>query len=366
MFRKLQCVVLQVIDPHASHLDPQLAEKKLRELEQLVFTAGGEIVAATSQHRVTPHPSTYVGGGKIEWLKSVVEEHQIDVVILNSVVKAGQLFRIERMLWEINPLIKVWDRVDLILHIFELHAQTVEAKLQIQLARIQHLGPRIYGLGGTELSRQGGGRNAKGSGETNTEFEKRKMKLQKQQIQKQLTELNTSQLERIRQRKDQQTHTVALVGYTSAGKTSLFNALTGKERETNQSLFTTLDSIVGRVKLADHTHGVLVSDTIGFIEDLPPQLIEAFRTSLLVSLEAQVVCHVIDAADPFLLAKFETVESILTELGVTSQPILVFNKVDLIAADQRAALLAQFPGRTAFFTSTKTGEGLEELKAMMQ
>ncbi|MEO8581437.1 MAG: GTPase HflX [Patescibacteria group bacterium] len=362
---KLRCVLLQVIDPHQSHLDPNIASKKMAELELLVETLGGEVIEKTFQHRVTPHPSTYVGGGKVEWLKQVVEEKMIDVVVLGNVAKSSQLFRLEKMLWEINPKIQVWDRVDLILKIFDLHANTIEAKLQIQLARIQHIGPRIYGLGGTVLSKQGAGQGSKGSGETNIEFERRKIKKEKQHIQQQLEALNINQLRQISERKEQQTKTIALVGYTSAGKTTLFNTLTGKERQTNPSLFTTLDSVLGKVKLAEHQTSILVSDTIGFIDDLPPQLIEAFKTTLMITLKAQLLLHVIDAADPYFQSKFNVVENILTELGVETLPVLVFNKADLITMEQRSNIEALYADRTKIFISAKTGMNIEELKKLM-
>ncbi|MDQ3008893.1 MAG: GTPase HflX [bacterium] len=359
---KLRCVLLQVINPHRSHTDPEIAAKNLKELEQLVMTLGGEVIEKAAQHRFQPHPSTYIGGGKVEWLKEVVAHQDIDVVILNNVAKSSQIFRLEQMLWEFNPRIKVWDRVDLILNIFELHARTTEAKLQIELARIQHLGPRIYGLGGTVLSRQSAGVGTRGLGESNSEIERRKIKRIKQQIQKELAELSQVQLRQIHKRKDQQTATVALVGYTSSGKTTLFNALTGKDRETNSSLFTTLDSVVGKLKMEEHQSSLLISDTIGFIDDLPPQLIEAFRTSLLVSLEAQILLHVIDAADQFMESKFEVVESILQELGVTELPVLVFNKADRLSPADRKKLSEKFSDRKHLFISAKTGENLDELK----
>lgn len=363
---KLRCVLLQVIDPHLSHLDPELPSKKMKELELLVETVGGDVIEKTSQHRTTPHPATYIGGGKVEWLKETVKEKEIDVVILGNVAKSGQIFRLEKLLWEINPKIQVWDRIDLILKIFDLHANTIEAKLQIQLARIQHIGPRIYGLGGTVLSKQGAGAGSKGSGETNAEFERRKIKREKQQIQKQLDELNKNQLRHIRKRKEQRTKTVALVGYTSAGKTTLFNALTGKERETNQALFTTLDSVVGKVKMSEHQTSILVSDTIGFIDDLPPELIKAFKTTLMISLEAQLLLHVIDSSDPFYESKFKVVEDILKELGVETEPLLVFNKADQITKEQQQLIEEKFSDREKIFISAKTGLNLEELKKRIQ
>lgn len=363
---KARCVLLQVINPHEHHEDPKLPQKNLRELEQLVETYGGEVVETAVQHRIQPHQNTYIGGGKVEWLKAVVEREKIDVVILNNVAKAGQMFRLEQILWEINPRIVVWDRVDLILQIFDLHAHSTEAKLQIELARLQHLGPRIYGLGGTVLSRQGGGIGTRGLGETNAELERRKMKKLRQDIQAKLKKLSNEHLEKIHQRHEQGSRTVALVGYTSAGKTTLFNALTGKERETHHSLFTTLDSVIGRLKLEDYTHEIVISDTIGFIDDLPPNLIDAFRSTLIESIEADVLLHVIDAGDSFLESKFEVVQEILEELQVKQTPVLLFNKADLLSIEQKTALAQKFANYEYYFVSAKTGEGLEDLKRVLE
>jgi len=363
---KLRCVILQVVNPHLTHVDPELVAKNLTELELLVETVGAEVVETTTQHRVKPHPATFVGGGKVDWLMQVVKEQAIDVVILNQVAKSSQIFRLEQILWEVNTKIQVWDRVDLILNIFDLHANTTQAKLQIELARIEHLGPRIYGLGGTVLSKQGGGIGGKGQGESNIELEKRKMKRQKQLIRKELELLNQGTLERIKERTERGSKTVALVGYTSAGKTTLFNTLTGKDRQTDQSLFTTLDSVTGRVKLVDYTKNILVSDTIGFIDDLPPNLIQAFRSTLQESLEADVVLHVLDASDPFLQSKFEVVENILRDLGVEQIPLLVFNKLDVLSAETQAKILAQFPDREAIFISAKKQQNIDVLKARLE
>lgn len=363
---KLRCVLLQVVNPHLTHEDPELVVKNLTELKLLVDTVGAEVVETTTQHRVKPHPATFIGGGKVEWLKQVVKEQAIDVVILNQVAKSGQIFRLEQILWEVNTKIQVWDRVDLILNIFDLHANTKQAKLQIELARIEHLGPRIYGLGGTVLSKQGGGIGGKGQGESNIELEKRKMKRQKQLIRKELELLNQGTLERIQERTERGSKTVALVGYTSAGKSTLFNTLTGKDRQTDQSLFTTLDSVTGRVKLVDYTKNILVSDTIGFIDDLPPNLVQAFRSTLQESLEADVVLHVLDAADPFLLSKFTVVEDILRDLGVEQTPVLIFNKMDLLTPEQQTTILAQFPDREAIFVSAKTQQNINILKERLE
>lgn len=356
---KQRFIILQVITPH---YHKRIALINMAEAELLVDTYGGLVIYKSTQHRLHPHPNTYIGGGKLEWLKESVKEQKIDVVVINAIVNSGQLFRIERALWEVNTQIVVWDRVDLILNIFEQHATSVEAKLQIQLARVTHTGPRIYGMGKTALSRQGGGIGTRGAGETNIEVERRAIKKLQQKIKKQIKERAAEQKNRIIERRKRGVKTVALVGYTSAGKTTLFNALTGKSKQAHQSLFTTLDTVVGKVKLQEFIPAVLVSDTIGFIDELPPVLIEAFRSTLLESMEAQVLVHVIDASDEKMVDKITIVEDILHELNATQTRIYVFNKIDLLHPEQLAVLQKKYTGESVVFVSAKTNKGIETLK----
>lgn len=358
-----RCLLLQVVTPHF-HRDEVLQE--MRELEQLVETFGGKIIDKSVQHKVHPHPDTYIGPGKVKWLIEEVKKNDIDIVILNDVVKTGQLFRLEKELWSVNTAIAVWDRVDLILKIFEQHATTTEAKLQIELARIQHLGPRIYGLGGTVLSRQGGGIGTRGMGETNLEKERRTIKKRTQQIKKQLTQRAKSLENKRDQRRLKGMQTVALVGYTSAGKTTLFNTLTSKERTTHSGLFTTLDSVVGKLKITEAMPGVLISDTIGFIDKLPTFLIEAFRSTLEESLEAKLLLHVVDAADSKVNEKIATVDTILQELGVENPARLVFNKIDVLRDTAIIKLEEKFADRQPIFLSAKTKDGIPALKDLIK
>ncbi|HEX7017296.1 MAG TPA: GTPase HflX [Patescibacteria group bacterium] len=359
---KPRFLLLQVITPHYHQ---ELALKNMAELEQLVETYGGEVVEKSIQHRQNPHPDMYIGSGKVEWLKETVRDKKIEVVVINGIVKAGQLFRLTKALWEVHTRIKVWDRVDLILNIFDQHASTTEAKLQIELARLQHSGPQIYGLGRTELSRQAGGIGTRGGGETNIEKERRLIKKRTQEIRQKLTHIARNQQHKIHQRKAKNITSVALVGYTSAGKTTLFNALTSKERQESQALFTTLDSVVGKLKISPHDPTVLISDTIGFIEDLPPFLIEAFRSTLMESLSADMLLHVIDAADPDMLLKMKVVKDILQDLNVQQPHILVFNKIDQVDTERLAQFKKEYSGKNHFFVSAKTGEGLDELRQMI-
>jgi len=355
-------LLLQVITPH-DHQDQAI--ENMAELEQLVHTYGGEVVEKSSQHRVHPHPGTFVGGGKVEWLKQTVKDKEIDVVVLNAIAKSSQLFCLEKALWEVNTQIKVWDKVDLILHIFDQHATTTEAKLQIELARIQHAGPRIYGLGGTVLSRQGGGIGTRGLGETNIQIERQQMKKRIQFLKKQIDKRAAMQSGRIKRRQNKGVYTAALVGYTSAGKTTLFNALTNKQKKTHGGLFTTLDSVVGKIKFAK-TPPVLVSDTIGFIEDLPPNLVSAFRSTLQESLQARLLLQVIDASDPDKNDKIQVVNEILEDMGITDKPIFILNKTDLLSDKEIKQLKLDFADQPHFLVSALTGEGIPQLKKFLQ
>lgn len=354
-------LLLQLITPHY-HQD--VALRNMSELEQLVETFGGEIVEKSVQHRIKPHPDTYIGKGKLEWLIEITKEKKIDVIVLNHIVNSGQLFRLEKALWEVNTQIKVWDRVDLILNIFDQHATTTEAKLQIKLARAEHIGPRIYGLGKTVLSRQGGGSGGarRGKGETNIEIERRNIKKEKQKIQQQLKKIAKQQEQRIQERKKKGINTVALIGYTSAGKTTLFNSLTSKKKTTSQGLFTTLDSVVGKLKLEEYDPTILISDTIGFIDDLPPFLINAFRSTLLESIQAQILLHVIDVSDTKHDEKIVIVEKIVRDLQAEQLPILIFNKADMLSDMQKDFISHRYRDYEHYFVSAKTGEGIDTLK----
>lgn len=356
-----RCLLVEVIDPHY-HRD--IALGNFQELELLVSTFGGQVIDKLIQHRVTPHSATYVGGGKVEQIKQIITEKKIDIVILNAIVNAGQIFRLEKILWDVNPAIQVWDKADLILQIFEKHASSTETKLQIELAKLQHLGPRIYGLGATYFSRQAGGIGMRGIGETNIELMKRHIKSRTKKIHQDLEKVISMKEGSIQRRKQTNVLTAALVGYTNAGKTSLFNLLTTKEKLVQNALFTTLDSIVG--KLHGIQKEILVSDTIGFIEGLPPFLIEAFKSTLIESLNAHVLLHVIDISDASYERKIIIVEKILGELHAnTEKQIYIFNKVDLVSADTLNIIANKYKDKIYIFVSAKSRQNIVQLKQLI-
>jgi GTP-binding protein HflX len=229
---------------------------------------------------------------------------------------------------------KAWDRVDLILKIFSKHAQSTEAKLQIELASIKHMGPRIFGMG-IELSRQAGAMGLRaGAGEANIEMMKRHLQKQELSILKKLKHYEIVHEGHRRRRKRQNFKTVAIVGYTNAGKTSLLNALTRKGAYVADKLFATLSTRVGKLWIPDSRREVLISDTIGFIQDIPPELIKAFKSTLAETVNAELILHVIDINDLQINKNIKVVEEILDQLGLQDKPkIYVFNKIDLVKTE---------------------------------
>lgn len=332
MAKQLKVILVDIIHPDT---DKEEAEKRLLELENLVNTYGGIVVVKTIQKKGVPDYEGYIGKGKVLEILEIGKETGASVVVVNNLLKSRQIFNLDETFRPAE--MKTWDRVDLILKIFDKHAQSAQAKLQIELASIRHMGPRIFGMG-IELSRQGGAMGLRsGQGESNTEMMKRHLRTQELNILKKLKHYETIDEGHRMRRRRQNFKTVALVGYTNAGKSSLLKALTGKKTYVADQLFATLDTSIGKLYLPATSPGrqgreVLVSDTIGFIQDLPPSLIEAFKSTLAETVEADVLLHVIDIGDPELYKKIRIVEEILEQLGLSKKPkIYVFNKLDLIA-----------------------------------
>ena len=301
---------------------------ELKELKDLIDSYGGRVIEFVMQRREVHDKGKYIGSGKVEEVKKLVKELNIDVVILNGIIKPGHLFDLTSSLISTNPQIKVWDRSDLILEIFSKHANTAEARLQIELAAMRHMGPRIYGMG-MVMSGQGGGIGTRGIGETNTELMRRHWKDQMKKTKDKLAKLNREREQQLKRRKRNGVATVSLVGYTNAGKTSLFNLLSGKKKFSDSTLFATLDTTTSKLYLKRTQKEVILADTIGFIQNLPPTLIEAFTSTLYESINADLLLHVIDASDPQFENKIAVVEKTLISLPVLSPVrIYVFNKMD--------------------------------------
>jgi GTPase len=291
----------------------------------------------------------------------MIESKKIDVVVLNGIVVAGQIYDMTTEFSKVNVSIEVWDRVDLILKIFARHANTAEAKLQIELAAMRHMGPRIFGMG-MELSRQGGGIGTRGIGETNTELMKRHWRKEMKNSRERLKKITRNKEEQIERRRAQGIKTVSLIGYTNAGKTSLFNTLTHKNKLQEDKLFATLESYTGPLFLPKLNRQVLVSDTIGFIRDLPPVLIDAFHSTLLESIHADVLLHVIDISDKDYLKKIEVVEQTLKGLNLQDKNIIyVFNKIDKLESGNIQPTFNKLKQFNPQYVSAYTRSGVNEL-----
>lgn len=359
---KLKVLPIYVIDPR-KELSEAINEGE--EFESLIKTLGGEIKARIIQKLYKPNLATYIGKGKITEVIQLVKEEQTDVVILNAMAKPGQVHKLKTILQKVKGDIEVWDRVDLILQIFDKHAATAESKLQIELARMNYMGPRIYGMGFV-LSRQGGGIGTLGIGETNTELMKRHWRDEKKRINEQLAKLSRIREEQMNRRKRAGFKTVSLVGYTNAGKSSVFNLLTGKNKLVKNILFATLESSVGRMYSAYQE--ILVSDTIGFIRDLPPMLVKAFKSTLMESTNADLLLQVIDVSDKEYEKKIEVVMKILNELGRnTDNMIMVFNKTDMLKEENIIEVLKKkhrkyFP----IFISARERKGIDNIKSEIE
>lgn len=341
--------------------------KDMGELWSLVGALGNtEVVDAMVQRAENPDGATYIGPGKVLEVAEKVKAEKIDVVVVNGIAKPGQLFNLKKKLFDANKTIEVWDRVDLILFIFSRHAHTAEAKLQIKLAQMRHMGPRIFGMGKV-LSNQSAGIGTVGIGETNTELMKRHWANAQKKVQDQLKKLSADRQRQMEHRKRIGLETVSIVGYTNAGKTSLFNYLTGKKKLAENQLFATLDSAVGKLYLPTLKKEILVTDTIGFIKNLPPKLIEAFKSTLMESIHADILLHVIDASDLEMEKKIEIVEKILEELAVENkQRIYVFNKMDMVDGQIKDMVLEKYSTYTPYFISVKSGEGIPLLEQNLE
>ncbi|NBV99981.1 MAG: GTPase HflX, partial [Proteobacteria bacterium] len=309
-----------LIDIISSDITKRESELRLEELNSLVKTYGGVSSEYIIQKRSSPNYKTYVGEGKLTELLDRFENFDdLDVIIINNILKPRQIYNLEEfcinyqiekkkedeesLRWENPKKIKVWDRVDLILKIFDKHATTVEAKLQIELASIKHMGPRIFGMG-LELSRQAGGIGTIGAGESNTQMMKRHLQKREKLIEGKIEQYGDVQRRHRDSRRNKNFKTIALAGYTNAGKSTLKRALTKKQNTyVADELFATLDSTVGELYLPISQQKVMIADTIGFIQDLPPDLIDAFKSTLAEIVEADIIFHLIDISDKSLFLK---------------------------------------------------------------
>ncbi len=359
-----QGVLLISIIPKS--VSDEMALQDLQETKALLETYGAELTEVLIQRREIHDKGSYIGEGKIREALDIIVKKNISIVVLNAIVKPSQIYEMKKNFLKRKPNIEVWDRIDLILQIFAKHAHTAEAKLQIELAAMRHMGPRIYGMG-MELSRQTGGIGTRGVGETNTELMKRHWREQMKKVKYKLNKLSIEKERQLQHRERIGLKTVSLIGYTNAGKTSLFNILTGKSKRVEDALFVTLDSAVGKGILPRSKKGILFSDTIGFIRNLPTELIDAFRSTLQETISSELLLFIIDASDPDLENKILIVEDVLYQMGLTTKKrIYVFNKIDLIEDNKRKFLSKEFTDMNPVFLSVKTGNGIDTLLSFIE
>jgi GTP-binding protein HflX len=338
--------------------EPGHAEREsLVELGELVLSAGGTVAGSMLQMRDAPDPATLVGRGKLEEIEIEARTHKAPLVIFDASLTPTQQRNIEKALD-----CHVIDRTQLILDIFARHARSREGQLQVELAQLNYLLPRLSGRG-TELSRLGGGIGTRGPGEQKLETDRRRIRDRVGRIKQDIEAVRKQRARRREARQAVPLGTVALVGYTNAGKSTLFNALSKAGVLVSPKMFATLDPTVRAVRLPSGRR-VLLSDTVGFIRDLPPALIAAFRATLEEVQEASLLLHVADISNPNHAEQDAEVEKVLTKLGVSDRPILrVYNKIDRLPAAELDAILAA--NGTKVFVSAMKGTGLEELLSRM-
>src|ERR1700752_1489118 len=310
-------------------------EHSLDELAGLASAAGATVVLRVLQDRPKPDPATFLGRGKVAALAASCDELSADVVIFDNELSPAQLRNLEAALDR-----KVVDRTQLILDIFARRARTREGKLQVELAQLKYLLPRLVGSS-TALSRLGGGLGTRGPGETKLETDRRRIRVRIQSIQREIDQVRQRRSQLRERRHKQSVPTVALVGYTNAGKTTLFNRLTAEAATASDALFVTLDPIVRRARLPDNRE-LLVSDTVGFIDRLPHALVAAFGATLEEVAEADLVLHVIDASAADRIRRMAAVRQVLEEVGATEVPVVeVYNKCAQLSRDERRRLQEQ-------------------------
>ena len=343
--------------------------ENMLELEELALSAGANVTGSLLQVRDKIDPATLVGRGKLDEVKAEAHMRGAPLVIVDHNLTPVQLRNMEAA-----TDCRVIDRTQLILDIFAMHARTREGQLQVELAQLNYLLPRLTGRG-SELSRLGGGIGTRGPGEQKLETDRRRIRDRVRKIKDQIETVRRQRTTRRRARQAIPLGTIALVGYTNAGKSTLFNALTHATVLTSSKMFATLDPTVRGVKLPSHRR-ILLSDTVGFLRDLPPDLIAAFRATLEEVQEAALILQVTDISNPRHAELDEEVVKILQELGVADRPRLhIFNKIDRLAPEDReeVARIAQngngaashgTAGRSAF-VSAETGEGLDNLLAQI-
>ena len=333
------------------------AEESMAEFRELVSSAGGAVVAELMQRRSRPDPATLVGAGKVEEIAGVAASAQADLVLFDHDLTATQLRNLEAAL----PC-RVLDRTQLILDIFARHARTREGQLQVELAQLEYMLPRLTGKG-KAMSQLGGGIGTRGPGETKLETDRRQIQRRIDQLKLDLDAVRRVRKQQRQRRESVPVPTVALVGYTNAGKSTLFNCLTGAQVLQSPHMFATLDPKLRAIELPSRRK-VLLSDTVGFIRNLPHTLVTSFRATLEEVAQAEVLLHIRDAASTYGEEQKAQVEKVLGELESLDKPrVEVLNKIDLLGEHERDGLLGRAASSGEVAVSALTGEGTGALLA---
>jgi GTP-binding protein HflX len=348
-----------LIGVKTDNISPLEFEDQIAELGRLVNTAGGQVLNVLRQKRSRPHPQTVVGEGKIQEIALTTQTLGANLIVFNRDLSPGQVRNLETQIG-----VRVVDRTELILDIFAQRAQSRAGKLQVELAQLEYNLPRLTGRG-QAMSRLGGGIGTRGPGETKLETERRAIQRRISRLQQEVNQLQAHR-SRLRQRRQrQEVPTVAIVGYTNAGKSTLLNTLTSSEIYAADQLFATLDPTSRRLSvphaITGDPLGIVLTDTVGFIHELPPSLIDAFRATLEEVTDADALIHVVDLSHPAWRSQIDSVMHILTGLPVTPGPaLLAFNKID--QADGETLRFAQEEYPQAVFISATNALGLETLR----
>ncbi|MBQ2915591.1 MAG: GTPase HflX [Clostridia bacterium] len=340
------------------------AELSIAELGRLVETAGAEPCVSVVQKRENYDVATYIGRGKALEIAEICKNNEITLAVIDDEISGSQAKNLEDILD-----VRVIDRTMLILDIFAARAKTAEGRLQVELAQLKYLLPRLMGLG-KSLSRLGGGIGTRGPGETKLETDRRHIRRKINSLEEQLEKVEQRRLQARRRRDKNAVPSVALVGYTNAGKSSLMNVLCcSNEVYVEDKLFATLDSTTRKMVFPDSPRSnILLTDTVGFIRKLPHTLVEAFKSTLEEATSADLLLHVVDSSDSELSSHIETVTNIIRELGIEHKPVwLIMNKNDRLAGDREmnaSAVMAacRQNGMNVFSVSAKTGDGINELR----
>jgi GTP-binding protein HflX len=348
-----------IVGVHTDEMTPQLFQDTIAELARLVDTAGGEVVQTLQQKRSRIHPQTVVGEGKVQEIALTAQTLGANLIVFDRDLSPAQVRNLEAQIG-----IRVVDRTEVILDIFAQRAQSGAGKLQVELAQLEYMLPRLTGRG-RAMSRLGGGIGTRGPGETKLETERRAIQRRISRLQQEVTQLQAHRARLRQRRQHRDIPSVAVVGYTNAGKSTLLNALTNAEVYTADQLFATLDPTTRRLVIPHTQTGesqeILITDTVGFIHELPTSLMDAFRATLEEVTEADALLHLVDLSHPAWLNHIRAVRDILAQMPVTPGPALVaFNKIDRVNSETLALAQEEFP--LAVFISASQRLGLETLR----